>query len=145
MKKTFVRSLIVVLALAIIVLLAAFTNQDASSSALTTNVSDYSLDWHNEVEDLPVGIHNICAVDCFNRNFAEWIRLGAPTNTATIEVNNVIEAQAYAGADNQGFFYGPLTTSINGDFVTVELPEGQTSFLLWVTTNNNDPFGIVDR
>ena len=147
MKKTLVRGLIALLVLVIVGLLVAFTNQDqdTSASAPTIIVSDYSLDWHNAVEELPAGIYNTCAGDCVNRNFAEWIRFDEPTGVAIIEVHNVIEAQAYAGADKDGFFYGPLTTNLNGNFITIALPEGQTSFLLWVTTNSNDPFGIVDR
>ena len=146
MKKTLVRGSIFVLILVTVGLLVAFTNQSQNTSASApTIVSDYSLDWSNTVEELPAGIYNTCAGDCVNRNFAEWVRVNPGTNIAITEVHNVIEAQAYAGADKDGFFYGPLTTNINGDIVTVELPEGQTSFLLWIATENNDPFGIVDR
>jgi len=145
MKKTMVRGLIALLVLVIVGLLVAFTNQDTSVTTPTVIVSDYSLDWHNAVEDLPVGVYNFCNEACGNRNFAEWIRLGEATNTATIEVHNVTQAQAYAGVNKDGYFFDPLTTDINGDIVTVELPEGQTSFLLWIATENNDPFGIVYR
>lgn len=147
MKKIVVRSLIVILALVIVGLLVAFTNQDQDTSATTPTIitSNYSLDWHNAVEELPAGIYNTCNGVCINRNFAEWIRLGEATNTATVEVHNVTQAQAYAGVNKDGYFFDPLTTDINGDIVTVELPEGQTSFLLWIATENNDPFGIVDR
>ena len=145
MKKMLVRGLIALLVLVIVILLAAFTNQDTSSSEPATTVSNYSIDWHNEVEDLPIGVYNFCNEACGNRNFAEWIRLGEATNTATIEIVNVTQAQAYLGVDKDGFFYEPLTTKLDGDYVTIELLEGQTSFLLWVATENNDPFGIVDR
>ena len=147
MKKMLVRGLIALLVLVIVGLLVAFTNQDqdTSASAPTIIVSDYSLDWSNTVEELPAGIYNTCAGDCVNRNFAEWIRFDEPTNTATVEVHNVTQAQAYAGVNKDGYFFDPLTTNINGDIVTVELPESQTSFLLWIATENNDPFGIVDR
>lgn len=145
MKKIVVRSLIVILVIVIVGLLVAFTNQDTSATTPTVITSNYSLDWHNAVEELPAGIYNFCNEACGNRNFAEWIRLGEATNTANIEVHNVTQAQAYLGVDKDGYFFGPLTTNLNGNFITITLPEGQTSFLLWVTTNSNDPFGIVDR
>lgn len=145
MKKMLVRGLIALLVLVIVGLLVAFTNQDTSASAPATTVSNYSIDWHNAVEDLPIGVYNFCNEACGNRNFAEWIRLGEPTNTATIEAVNVAQAQAYLGVDKDGYFFGPLTTNLNGNFITITLPEGQTSFLLWIATENNDPFGIVDR
>lgn len=80
MKKMLVRGLIALLVLVIVGLLVAFTNQDqdTSASAPATTVSNYSIDWHNAVEDLPIGVYNFCNEACGNRNFAEWIRLGNP-------------------------------------------------------------------